>query len=266
MLSPSHFGVHRARGGAFRWPASPASERDAYAHFLRIHLWWPLFAFSAALWWVDAAGVDWRLAHALYAWEGYRWLLKHWFFTETLIHRIGRGASIAAWLGVVAAWAIARRRESWSRWTSPLAYLALSVLLSTLMIAWVKSWSNIDCPWDLAGLGGARPYFAMFEPRPTSLPQGICFPAGHASGGYAWMALYFFLRMAGSRWRRWGLFAGIALGLIFGLGQQLRGAHFFSHDVWTAAICWFIALGVYGVFQDRLMRSAQQRRWDAIGD
>jgi membrane-associated PAP2 superfamily phosphatase len=72
--------------------------------------------------------------------------------------------------------------------------------------------------------------------------------------------------MAGSRWRRWGLFAGIALGLIFGLGQQLRGAHFFSHDVWTAAICWFIALGVYGVFQDRLMRSAQQRRWDAIGD
>jgi membrane-associated PAP2 superfamily phosphatase len=40
---------------------------------------------------------------------------------------------------------------------------------------------------------------------------------------------------------------GFALGLggVFGLAQQLRGAHFLSHDVWTLMICWLIALALY---------------------
>ena len=33
----------------------------------------------------------------------------------------------------------------------------------------------------------------------------------------------------------------LLLGLVFGIGQQLRGAHFVSHDVWTLGLCWFIA-------------------------
>ena len=33
--------------------------------------------------------------------------------------------------------------------------------------------------------------------------------------------------------------------MLFGFSQQLRGAHFLSHDVWSAAICWLTALGVY---------------------
>lgn len=31
------------------------------------------------------------------------------------------------------------------------------------------------------------------------------------------------------------------LGLTFGITQQLRGAHFLSHDLWSAALCWAIA-------------------------
>jgi len=29
---------------------------------------------------------------------------------------------------------------------------------------------------------------------------------------------------------------------VFGVSQQLRGAHFASHDVWTLTICWIVAL------------------------
>ena len=29
------------------------------------------------------------------------------------------------------------------------------------------------------------------------------------------------------------------IGTVFALGQQARGAHFLSHDLWTLAICWF---------------------------
>lgn len=33
----------------------------------------------------------------------------------------------------------------------------------------------------------------------------------------------------------------LTLGLVFGIGQQLRGAHFLSHDLWTAWLCWLCA-------------------------
>jgi membrane-associated PAP2 superfamily phosphatase len=31
---------------------------------------------------------------------------------------------------------------------------------------------------------------------------------------------------------------------VFGIDQQLRGAHFLSHDLFTAMICWAVALGL----------------------
>ena len=76
-------------------------------------------------------------------------------------------------------------------------------------------------------------------------PPGRCFPAGHASAGYAWLALFFFFTAVKPACRRWGLAIGIGLGLLFGIAQQLRGAHFLSHDVFTAMICWSIALGLH---------------------
>jgi membrane-associated PAP2 superfamily phosphatase len=38
---------------------------------------------------------------------------------------------------------------------------------------------------------------------------------------------------------------GLAAGLIFGLAQQLRGAHFLSHDLWALAISWLVALALH---------------------
>lgn len=254
----------RARGGALRWVPTRPSENQV-AQFRYRHLWLPLALFAVAVVAIESFALDWRIARAVYDWQGYRWLLKHWFVTETLIHRVGRSASIAAWLGVAVAWAVAMRRDAYAAWRAPLGYLALSVLLTTLAVSWVKSWSNMDCPWDIDGLGGVRPYLSLFEARSTSLPHASCFPAGHASGGYAWMALYFFFAMTKPQWRRHGLAVGAIVGLVFGLGQQLRGAHFLSHDVWTAAICWFGALGLYGLFVARAERRERARRWEAIG-
>ena len=40
---------------------------------------------------------------------------------------------------------------------------------------------------------------------------------------------------------------GLVDGTGFGVAQQLRGAHFLSHDLWTAAICWFTAVAGFFV-------------------
>jgi membrane-associated PAP2 superfamily phosphatase len=38
-----------------------------------------------------------------------------------------------------------------------------------------------------------------------------------------------------------GLAAVLAAGLVLGLAQQLRGAHYMSHTFWTAWCCWVVA-------------------------
>lgn len=215
------------------------------AGFLRRHAWLPLAAFVALLAAIQLTHADWRLASFLYAQEGGHWALRKTFLTETLIHRRGHDLSIAAWAGTLLLWLASLRSRRLRAWRRPLGYLLLAVAASTLAISALKAVSNMDCPWDVTGLGGARPPLTLFDLRPHGLPRGRCFPAGHASGGYAWMALYFAFLMVRPRWRWYGLATGAGVGLVYGIAQQLRGAHFLSHDLWTIAICWCIALALY---------------------
>lgn len=231
------------RGGPLRLPMPNPAALDDASRFAWSHLWLPLLAWALAVCTIGALDIDWRLSHALYAWEGYRWLLRDATLTEALLHRGGHALSIVAWVGALVAWIVARRRRSALQ--RPLTCLLLSVLASTLLVSWVKSWSNMDCPWDIDGLGGTRPYLDLLSFRPPELPQGRCFPAGHASGGYAWVGLYFFFLAIRPAWRWHGLGIGLGVGALFGMAQQLRGAHFLSHDLWTATICWTVALLVY---------------------
>lgn len=200
----------------------------------------------------DLLQFDLRLADAVYGWEGRHWALRSALLTESVIHVFGRDAVLAAWLAVCAAFAATWLQPRWRACRRPLACLALSVLLSTLLVAWIKSWSNMDCPWDLVRYGGGRAYLDLFAARPGGMAHGACFPAGHASGGYAWVALYFFLLATRPAWRWAGLAAGLALGLVFGISQQLRGAHFASHDLWAAALCWGVAVAVHAAARQPL--------------
>jgi membrane-associated PAP2 superfamily phosphatase len=120
--------------------------------------------------------------------------------------------------------------------------------------AFGKAAINRHCPWDYDRYGGPVPYSGLFEPAPPGCARGNCFPAGHASGGFSLMSSYFIF-YGRSRGRAIaGLLAGLALGSLFGFGQVARGAHFVSHNIWTAAVCWFSALALYQwVFRGRLL-------------
>jgi membrane-associated PAP2 superfamily phosphatase len=168
--------------------------------------------------------------------------------------------SALAWLAVAACAAFAWWRPGLRAWRRPLAYLALAVLLSTAIVAWMKSWTHVDCPWDLVGFGGTRGYRDLLAALPAHSAPGRCFPAEHASAGYAWLALFFFLGRVRPRWRWHGLAAGLCAGLAFGVSQQLRGAHFASHDAWTATICWLVALLLHRAMLAR--EAAAATAWD----
>lgn len=215
------------------------------SYHLSSHLLWPGLFFIAAITVLGPLHGDLWLADLIYSAEGHAWSLNGHFVTEHLIHIGGKRLSVFAWLGVLLAWLASWRVPVLREWRRPLLYLWLSVLLSTALVSAIKRGSGLDCPWDLLRYGGDRPYFGWFSSRPDGMPAGSCFPAGHASAGYAWVALYFFFLAVRPAWRWRGLAVGLVAGAAFGIAQQLRGAHFVSHDLVTLMICWSLALALY---------------------
>jgi membrane-associated PAP2 superfamily phosphatase len=243
-LSPREFPLADLTPPSLAVPAALPSTRSQRPPVAR----WPLPVLAVAFCAWSLLHGDLWLADRLYAWEGHAWTLRNAEVTQQVIHLLGRDLSAMAWLAALAAWLVALGRASLASLRKPLLYLLVATALSTLLVAWIKSWSNMDCPWDLARYGGTRPYVGLFAPRPEGLGRGMCFPAGHAGAGYTWLASYFFLLATRPRLRWVGLVIGLGTGLLFGISQQLRGAHFLSHDLATIAICWACALALHAAF------------------
>ena len=207
----------------------------------------PVALYCLLLLLMDYAGVDIWLAKTVYHFEGMTWSLKHHWLTEEVLHRGGRllnYAGAAVVLSVAIYW---HSMKIQSDRRDAILLLCLSLALSFISVNYLKAITNVDCPWDLTMFGGDMPYTHLFADKPDTLPLSRCFPAGHASAGYAWIALYYFFQRVAPRFQMIGLVVGLSLGLIFGIGQQLRGAHFISHDLTTLFLCWLIAFCVFNV-------------------
>jgi membrane-associated PAP2 superfamily phosphatase len=211
----------------------------------------PLVALLLASVVLIAFGGDRWIADQIYAAEGGHWALRNSFVLTRVLHAGGKALSALAWLVVIAMTLRTIIDARWKPLRRPLLALLLSVAVSTLLVSTLKHLTRMDCPWDASIYGGPHPYFTLLQSRPTGIKPSGCFPAGQASAGYAWVALYFFFAGVRPQWRRIGLAIGICFGLALGIAQQLRGAHYLSHDLWTLAICWFVALAIHRLFVGR---------------
>lgn len=175
--------------------------------------------------------IDLTLAHAMYG--GGAFAARHAWWAETLSHDIMRRLMF-----VLAACVVA---PAVADWFSPRAWapavrgrmrvVALSAILIPLATSLLKHYSASHCPWDLIEFGGDRVYVGLFDAIPAFMPPGRCMPAGHASSALWLVSLAVFART-----RRGG--AAVALSMLafgFALGwvQQMRGAHFLTHTLWS---------------------------------
>ncbi len=119
--------------------------------------------------------------------------------------------------------------------------LLLSLALVPMLLGGAKQFTNVYCPKQIEAFGGEYTHQGVLECRNPAnegrLP-GKCFPAGHASGGFALMMLFFCFQSRRARWA--GLGAGLAAGWSMGLYQMLRGQHFLSHTLFTMIGAWMI--------------------------
>ncbi|MFP8967567.1 phosphatase PAP2 family protein [Pokkaliibacter sp. CJK22405] len=218
--------------------------------FWQGHLLCPLLTLSIILFASTHWDLDVLLADFFYNLEGHQWALKRNWFTDDLIHQIGKNFSIVLAVVVFACWLASFRIEKLRGYCRALGVLLLSLILGSMTIPLLKGFTHVNCPWEFTRYGGGLPYRTLISQLldPNNPGPGRCFPAGHATAGYIWVALYFFARQAFPRWRFAALAFGLGLGLVFGFSQQLRGAHFIMHDVWTLTICWSISLCLYWFF------------------
>ncbi len=215
---------------------------------LASHLLWPLLLLSVAGVTLEMAGIDLLVADRIYLWSGGAWSLRDAWITSELIHSGGRTLVGVLTLVLLLLFAGSWLLPAWHKYRRALSYLLIATLTAGLLINVLKQLSHVDCPWDLLRYGGNNPYASLYDLDTWSQRQGGCFPAGHASAGYAWFGLYYLARQFRPHWQLLVLCGMILAGLVFGLGQQLRGAHFVSHDLWTAGLCWLVATGFYLLF------------------
>ncbi len=170
----------------------------------------------------------------------------HSAFLEDFLHdRAKQGViviGVLAIAGLLSSWLY----RPWAALRRPFGYLVLAMALSTAIVNPVKTLTGVHCPWSLTQYGGEETYSPLLGERaPVVDKAGRCWPGGHASSGFTLFALYFVLRDRKPRLARAALLFALSLGTLFSVGRVMQGAHFLSHNVWTALFDWMICLGFY---------------------
>jgi membrane-associated PAP2 superfamily phosphatase len=210
-----------------------------------------LLAWDAGGW--DLAVVRWVGTAAGFAWRDSWWASR-------LLHDGGRWAAWALLLALALATLHAphetatgdtgpsepTRAERW-RWIAVMLACALAVPA-------LKRISTSSCPWDLAQFGGVAAYVSHWRFGLADGGPGHCFPSGHAVAAFAFFGMHFMWREHDPRRARGWLALVVAAGLAFGGAQLLRGAHYPSHTLWTAWLCWAIHVAAARLPQPRRLR------------
>ena len=134
------------------------------------------------------------------------------------------------------------------------AYTAGMMMLASAAVSTLKARSAHSCPWDMAAYGGSAEHFPTLAVTPLNAGPGHCFPGGHASAGFALMALYFYWQPSHPARARMALWGGVLAGMLMGLGQVARGAHFLSHNLWSGWVVWLVCVLGFAVFDYRAAR------------
>jgi len=202
------------------------------------------------LWLGQYTDIDLRLADMVFdrARGVFPW--QHAWFAEQFNHVILKAilSCLAGAAVVFAAWDCWRPQLHWApAQRLGMRVLGMSAISVPVVVSLLKRASSSHCPWDLQRYGGSAPYIRLLELMPAGVDPGHCLPGGHASSALWLIALSAFW------WPeqpRKALAVG-ALAMAFALGvgfvQQLRGAHFLTHTLWSAWIACAVVMANYSL-------------------
>jgi|GEM_PF-338916 len=189
------------------------------------------------------SGADLQIMSLLADRHGFE--LRHDWWLRIVLHDGLHTVSVLCYFAlIIAIW----QPFGFMRATSRLQRMEMfsGVTAALLAISLIKHFSLTSCPWDLTEFGGMARYVSHWAWGIGDDGPGRCFPSGHASAGFAFLALALpGLLSASAAQREKGrrmFYLMLLFGLVCGVTQVLRGAHYPSHVLWTGLICWTAAL------------------------
>ena len=141
-------------------------------------------------------------------------------------------------------------KSKFDRMVIPLSVREISCLLIILivvptLIATLKGITHVSCPNQLRLFNGDLPYLNLWQDMNIMMPTR-CFPAAHASAGFA---LYGFAYLPSLKKQRVNIIIlASILGWTMGLYKMFIGDHFFSHTLVSMLLSWTIAYIIAMIF------------------
>ena len=174
-----------------------------------------------------------------------KFLLKHHPFLTDWMHVGLKWLMVMIAIGCLLLSLASYKLTKLQPYRRPFLWVFVGMVVSTAAVAILKHYNQHACPWDLTIYGGDLPFFELFAVAPSTVESGRCFPAGHPSGGFALMAFYFAFMRIKPRFSSSMLIVGLLAGLVMGIAQVMRGAHFLSHIIWSGWVVWMMLLILY---------------------
>lgn len=218
---------------------------NARARFYLSHLL-PAVLTTAAIVALDFTSLDLKVTGWFYdtATSTFPWHSNR--FLEVVLHHGAKYLVAFVAISALAGFTASFWAKRLKRFRPLCLFVALALILAPIAVVTMKYFSPRHCPWDIVTFGGYAPYIKLLEPYPAGIRLGHCFPAGHASTGFCLLAFYFVGRKLGNfklacAGLTLGIFGGIGLGFV----RIMQGAHFLSHVLSTAVVCWIVVVVLY---------------------
>ena len=206
-----------------------------------IHLAVPIFVGSLAVL-SEYSGLDVLIESYFFNSQTGSWPYKSLFITKEILHTGGRDLVVLLagfnGLAIIMSFFVNSMRP----YRKHLFFVLIASVTGPLIVGILKNTTHIYTPWSLKIFGGDKPYIRIFDAVPFASSVGHAFPGGHSSGGFALISVYFALLAMNNKYQYYGMVMPLMLGICFSITQEIRGAHFLSHDLFSLVICWVSSL------------------------
>ncbi len=192
----------------------------------------------------EFSNIDILFQDAFYNFESKQWALDRSDAVLKFIFYDGIKKLFIVFVSLIlAALIFFRKTETIQSYWRGLLIVFLSAILVPLSVSVLKGATNIPCPKNITHYNGSYPHVTVLKTYPKSFYQTKrirCFPAGHASGGFALLSLFFLFKK--KRNRIIALASVMVISWSIGTYKMLIGDHFLSHTVLTMLLAWLIVL------------------------
>lgn len=192
----------------------------------------------------EHSGIDIWVQDYFYRFETGQWLMDRHNKIAKIIFYDGIKKLIIASVVIVLIGALVFRKSSIvQNYKQGLLILIFSAILVPSVVGILKATTNVPCPNDLKYYGGTYPHVTFLQSYPADFNQAEkiqCYPAGHASGGFALLSLIFLFKRKRNRVMAGA--AALSLGWSMALYKMLIGDHFLSHTIVTMLLAWLMIL------------------------